>query len=171
MAFFFPVPKYNGNYKQGMAQFGWRRPGGRVHAACDLYAPLKSDVVAVDAGIIVESGDFYIGTQAIAIRHEGIGIIRYGEIVEIPEEFLKIGAKVEKGGIVIGKVGQVIKVSPMVHFELFDGTGSGTLTVRPPAKEPEHYNEGVLKSAKYQRRADLMNPTSLLDRLWAEGKK
>lgn len=153
-----------------MAQFGWRRPRGRVHAACDLYAPLKSDVVAVDAGIIVESGDFYEGTQAIAIRHEKIGIIRYGEILEIPEEFLKIGVKV-KAGDVIGKAAQVIKISPMLHFELFDGTGSGKLSVRPPAKEPEHYNEGVLKSAAYQRRADLMNPTKLLDRLLLEGIK
>lgn len=173
MALYFPVPKFNGNYKEGMAQFGWRRDGGkRIHAACDLYAPLKSDVVAVDAGIIVESGDFYLGTQAIAIQHEGIGIIRYGEILEIPEEFLKIGVEIKAGGTIIGKVGQAFaKLSPMVHFELFDGTGSGKLTVRPPAKEPEHYNEDVLKNAKYQRRADLMNPTKLLDRLWAEGKK
>lgn len=146
-----------------MAQFGWRRPNKRIHAACDLYAPLKSDVVSVDAGIIVESGYFYENTQAIAIRHEGIGIIRYGEILEIPEEFLKIGAKVEKGGIVIGKVGQVIKVSPMVHIELFDGSGSGIFTDR--VNKIEYYNEGVLKSANYQRRADLMNPTKFLDRL------
>lgn len=128
-----------------MVQFGWRRPHGRVHAACDLYAPLKSDVVAVDDGIIVESGDFYEGTQAIALHHQGIGTIRYGEILEIPDKFLyKIGVKVEAGDI-IGKVGQVIKISPMLHFELFDGTGTSKLTVRPPAKEPEHYNQGVLK--------------------------
>ena len=153
-----------------MAQFGWRKPGGRVHAACDLYAQLKSDVVAVDNGITVESEDFYEGTQAIAIHHTGIGVIRYGEILEIPKEFLKIGSEV-KAGDVIGKVAQVIKVSPMLHFELFDGSGSGKLTVRPPAKEPEHYNEGVLKDARYQRRADLMNPTKLLDRLWSIGIK
>jgi murein DD-endopeptidase MepM/ murein hydrolase activator NlpD len=168
MALYFPVPKYNGNYKQGMAQFGWRRPGGRVHAACDLYAPLKSDVKAVESGYIVESGNFYLGTQAIAIFHEGIGTIRYGEILEIPEEFLKINAPV-KAGDVIGKVGQVIKVSAMVHIELFDGTGSGSLTNRKD--KIEYYNEGVLKNANYERRQDLMNPTKLLDRLWSEGKK
>lgn len=168
MALYFPAPKYNGNYKQGMAQFGWRRPGGRVHAACDIYAPLKSDVVAVADGTIVESGEFYLKTQAIAIRHEGIGIIRYGEILEIPKEFLKIDAPV-KAGDVIGKVGQVIKVSPMLHFELFDGTKSGILTDR--RKGIEYYNEDVLKNANYQRRADLMNPTKLLDRLLVEGKK
>jgi len=168
MALYFSAPKYNGNYKQGMAQFGWRRPNKRVHAACDLYAPFKSDVVAVDDGIIVESGEFYENTQAIAIRHEGIGIIRYGEILEIPKEFLKIGAKV-KSGDVIGKVGQVIKVSPMMHFELFDGSGSGILTDR--VNKIEYYNEGVLKNANYQRRADLMNPTKFLDRLSSEGIK
>ncbi len=99
MALYFPAPKYNGNYKQGMAQFGWRRPGGRIHAACDIYAPLKSDVVAVADGIIVESGEFYLKTQAIAIRHEGIGIIRYGKILEIPKEFLKIDATVKAGDV------------------------------------------------------------------------
>ncbi len=170
MALYFPAPKYNGNYKQGMAQFGWRRPRGRVHAACDLYAPLKSDVVAVDAGIIVESGDFYEGTQAIAINHQGIGVIRYGEILEIPEKFLMVGVKVDAGNV-IGKVAQVISVSPMLHFELFDGTGSGKLTVRKSPKPIEYYNEGVLKSANYQRRADLMNPTKFLDRLLLEGLK
>lgn len=166
MALHFPAPKYNGNYKQGMAQFGWRRPKKRVHAACDLYAPLKSDVVAIAAGTIVESGDFYEGTQAIAIRHEGIGIVRYGEILEIPKKFLKINEPVEAGDV-IGKVGQVIKVSPMLHFELFDGSGSGKLT--NTKDKIEYYNEDVLKTANYQRRADLMNPTKLLDRLRLEG--
>lgn len=168
MALYFPVPGYNGNYKVGMAQFGWRRPGGRIHAACDLYAPLKSDVRAVDSSYIVESGNFYLGTQAIAIFHEGIGVIRYGEILEIPEKFLKINASVEAGEVV-GKVGQVIKVSPMAHIELFDGSGTGSLTNR--SGRVEYYNEGVQKNANYERRADLMNPTALLDRLWAEGLK
>ena len=57
----------------------------------------------------------------------------------------------------------------MMHFELFDGTGSGILTDR--VNKIEYYNEGVLKNANYQRRADLMNPTKFLDRLWSEGKK
>lgn len=171
MALYFPAPKFDGSYKLGMAQFGWRRPHGRVHAGCDLYAPLKSDIVAANDGIIVESGYFYERTQVIAISHDGIGVIRYGKILEIPVKFLgKTGEKVEAGDL-IGKVGQVIKISPMLHFELFDGTGTGKLTVRPPATEPEYYNPGVLKNARYQRRADLMNPTELLDRLWRDGIK
>ena len=54
--------------------------------------------MAVDDGIIVESRSFYEGTQAIAISHEEIGIIRYGEILQIPDKFLgKIGEKVKAG--------------------------------------------------------------------------
>ncbi len=169
MALYFPAPKWDGtSWKEGMRQFGWRRPRNRIHAACDIYAPLKSEVVAIDAGIIVEAGNFYLGTQAIAIRHEGIGIIRYGEILEIPDKFLKINKPV-KAGEILGKVGQVIKVSPMLHIELFDGSGSGPLTVRK--EKIEYYNEDVLKDANYERRSDLMNPTKLLDRLWLEGKR
>ncbi|GIU81017.1 MAG: hypothetical protein KatS3mg006_0081 [Pyrinomonadaceae bacterium] len=166
MKLYFPVPKYNGNYKEGMAQFGWPRARGRLHAGCDLYAPFKSDVVAITDGIVVEVGDFYLGTQALAIRHEGIGVVRYGEIVEIPESFYKVGAKV-KAGDIIGKVGQVIKISAMVHLELFDGTKIGPLTDR--TKGIKYYNDGVKRDGNYQRRADLMNPTKLLDRLLLEG--
>ena len=57
----------------------------------------------------------------------------------------------------------------MLHFELFDGTGTGILTDR--VHKIEYYNLGVLKNANYQRRADLMNPTELLDRLWRDGIK
>ena len=56
-----------------------------------------------------------------------------------------------------------------MHFELFDGSGSGVLTDR--VNKIEYYNEDVLKNANYQRRADLMNPTKFLDRLLKEGKR
>lgn len=172
MALYFPAPKWDGtSYKEGQAKFDWRREGGaRIHAGCDLYAPLESDVVAVDAGTVVEISYKYAKhTKAIAVYHEKIGIIRYGELVSIPEEFFKVGAKVEKGGLVIGKVGQVAKVSPMLHFELFDGSGSGRLT--NTVDKIEYKNADVQKDANYERRADLMNPTKLLDRLWLEGVK
>jgi len=173
MALYFPAPKWDGtSYKQGAPRFGTGRPKKRIHAACDLYATLKSDVVAVDAGIVVEiSGPGFAGTtEAISIRHEGIGIIRYGEVVEIPEEFKKIGAKIEKGGIVIGKVGRAVSsYPPMLHIELFDGSANGRLTDR--SGNIEYYNEEVVKNANYQRRVDLMNPTKFLDRLLLEGVK
>lgn len=172
MALYFPAPKWDKtSYKEGQAKFDWRRDGGaRIHAGCDLYAPLDSDVVSVDAGTVVEISHKYAKhTKAIAVYHEKIGIIRYGELVGIPEEFFKVGAKVEKGGLVIGKVGQVAKISPMLHFELFDGSGSGRLT--NAVDKIEYKNADVQKDANYERRADLMNPTKFLDRLWLEGIK
>lgn len=172
MALYFPAPKWDGtSILQGAPRFGANR-GKRVHGACDLYAPLESDVVAVAAGIVFEiSGPGFAGTtEAISIFHEGIGIIRYGEVVQIPEEYKKINAKVEKGGLVIGKVGKAVKsYPPMLHFELFDGSASGSLTVRD--NDIEYYNNDVLKNGDYQRRKDLMNPTKFLERLWLEGKK
>ncbi len=57
----------------------------------------------------------------------------------------------------------------MLHFELFDGSGVGKLTDK--VHKIEYYNKDVLKNANYQRRADLMNPTKFLDRLWLEGIK
>lgn len=173
MALYFPAPKWDKtSYKQGSPEFGHNRGGSRIHGACDLYAPLDSDVVAVDAGIIVELSlyKFAGNTLAISIQHEGIGIIRYGEVVNIPKEYQKAGVKIEKGGVVIGKVGRAVaSYPPMLHFELFDGSGSGQLSDK--VHKIEYYNEGVLKNGNYQRRADLMNPTKFLDRLWLEGIK
>jgi murein DD-endopeptidase MepM/ murein hydrolase activator NlpD len=168
MALYFPAPEWTGTYID-MAKFGYGRRKGRIHGACDLYAPLESDVKAITDGIVIEISSIYEAkTQAIAIRHEGIGIVRYGEIVKIPKEIFKETAKV-KAGDVIGKVGQVIKLSPMLHLELFDGTASGRLSDR--SGNIEYYNEGVLKNGNYERRKDLMNPTKFLERLWLEGIK
>ena len=174
MELYFPAPKYNGNYKEGQAQFNYRRGGGaRDHAACDLYAPLESDVIAVTDGVVVEiSGPGFAGTtEAISVFHKGIGVIRYGEVVKIPNELKKLKNKPEvKAGDVIAKVGWAVhKLSPMLHFELYDGSGSGNLTDR--SGKVVYYNPGVLKNGKYQRRKDLMNPTELLDRLLKEGVK
>jgi len=172
MALYFPVPEWTGTYVE-MAKFGHRRKGGaRVHAGCDLYAPLESDVVAIDGGMVVEiSLAFTPNTQAISIRHEGIGVIRYGEIVKIPKEFLKVNAKIKSGErVVIGKVGHAVsKLSPMLHLEMYDGSGNGPLSDK--SHKTEYKNEGVLKDADYERRADLMNPTKFLERLWVEGQK
>lgn len=172
MPLYFPAPEWDGtSITQGAPRFGANR-GRRVHGACDLYAPLESDVVAVDAGHVVEiSGPGFAGTtEAISLFHEGIGVIRYGEVVQIPDEFKTIGALVERGGIVIGKVGKAVRsYPPMLHFELFDGSGSGRLTVRD--NDIEYYNEGVAPNGDYQRRSDLMNPTAFLQRLWLEGRR
>lgn len=173
MALHFPAPEWVGTYVE-MAQFGHNRKGGkRIHGGVDLYAPFESDVFAVDGGVFVEISPpgFAGNTSAISVQHEGIGVIRYGEVVKIAKEYNFVGAKVKSGErVVIAKVGHAVpKLSPMLHFELFDGSTSGSLTDR--SGKVEYYNEDVLKSANYERRKDLMNPTKFLERLWLEGLK
>lgn len=172
MALYFPAPKWDQtSYKQGAPEFGHRRGGGtRIHAACDLYAPLESEVKAVDDGYVVEIVYGFAGnTDSIAVFHKEIGVIRYAEVLSIPKKFTKLNEPV-KAGDVIGLVGKAVAgYPPMLHFELFDGTGKGALSDK--VNKIEYYNEGVLKNGKYRRRADLMNPNKFLDRLWLEGKK
>lgn len=170
MPLYFPAPKWTGVYVD-MAKFGHNRDGGdRIHGACDLYAPLESDVVAIADGVVMElSYKYEKQTQAIGVWHESLKcIIRYCEIVKIPKNVFAVKAEV-KAGDVIGKVGQVIKSSAMLHIEQFDGSGSGRLSDKSP--NIEYYNEGVLKNGKYERRKDLMNPTKFLENLWREGSK
>ena len=55
-----------------------------------------------------------------------------------------------KAGQIIAYVGRLDSGASMLHFELYSGKGSGPLTVY---------------SGAYMRRWDLVNPTSLVDRL------
>lgn len=97
---------------------------------------------------------FYHGTSYVAIQHTGGLIARYCEVVKSDQDSvvsssIKQGSSV-RAGQVIAHVGKMHRDS-MLHFELYSGAGSGDLTQRnrPP----------------FQRRSDLMDPTSLLDRL------
>jgi murein DD-endopeptidase MepM/ murein hydrolase activator NlpD len=170
MALFFPVSEWNKqSYKEGMRQFGWRRDGGkRLHAGCDIYAPLKSPVIAIADGVVVERSYFYAGTDQLSVRHAGIGIVRYGEMQFIPEKF-SVGIEV-KAGELVGSIGHLrgLKVHPMLHFELYAGTESGLLSLKPAETESKYTN---VKQGPYRRRSDLINSTELLDRLFLQGEK
>lgn len=180
MALFFPASEWNGlSYKQEMRQFGWRREkGARIHAGCDIYAPLKSDVIAIADGTVVENAPFYNGTYQISVNHPGIGIVRYGEILNIPKKFT-IDSKVVAGEKVgeVGKVGA--KLSPMLHIEHYDGSGVGSLSpyskkqidaIRKKGEnDPTVYKN--LPQKNYWRRNDLLDSTVLLDQIVTETKK
>lgn len=132
--------------------FGARRDGGaRKHAGCDLYAPVGTPVFAVADGTVQRFSEFYLGTYALVVDH-GSFIVRYGEIMKDIAEGLAVGSKVKKGQK-IGFVGRLESLGvSMVHFEMYDGTGSGLLTDR--------------SRLPFMRRADLIDPTSHLD-AWA----
>jgi murein DD-endopeptidase MepM/ murein hydrolase activator NlpD len=157
----FPVPDWIRTYslRSPPRSFGAPRRGGRKHAGCDLYAPLGSDVVAIDAGKILEVRPFYWKTQAVVIEHPGIGVVRYGEIT--PGPGISNGVRVTEG-MIIGSIAQLINPRPgglnphpMLHFELYAGTGTGPLSTA---------------DGPYQRRGDLQNPTALLRSLFEPAK-
>jgi len=140
--------------------FGSNRSGGsRAHAGCDLYAPLGTWIHAVTDGEVIRGPyPFYCETYALEVHH-GSYVIRYGEIQR--HTMVRQGDKV-KGGQPIAKVGHLVGVnvaSDMLHLEMYRGTHSGELTVRTGGAKR---HDGV----PFQRREDLMDPTSYLTR-WA----
>jgi murein DD-endopeptidase MepM/ murein hydrolase activator NlpD len=142
------IPKHS--YHTGGRCFGAGRARGRRHAACDLIAPLGTEIYAIDAGVVVvPSTPFYRGTNAMAIRHNNGQVVRYCEILANDTVRLPLGATVTAGQV-IAHVGKMF-VDSMLHLELYGGSVDGPLTVR--------------SNTPYQRRADLLDPTSLLDRL------
>jgi murein DD-endopeptidase MepM/ murein hydrolase activator NlpD len=157
----FPVPAWIKTYsfRNPPRSFGAARRG-RKHAGCDLYAPLGSDVIAIDAGKVVEVKPFYWKTFAVVIEHPKVGVVRYGEITPAPG--MAPGVRVNEG-TVIGAIAQLINPDPrrrnphpMLHFELYAGTVAG------PLSTPD---------GPYQRRSDLQNPTALLRSLWEPARK
>ena len=149
------IPRFS--YKVGGRRFGARRANNRIHAGCDLLAPVGTPIYAIADGEVVEASnhEFYHGTKALVIRHGGF-VVRYCEIRGFGPAIQKLAppngrqfARV-KAGDVIAYVGRMITTS-MLHFEVYEGTLDGPLTIR--ANKP------------FQRRADLLNPTALLDRL------
>jgi len=138
--------------------FGANRSGGRrAHGGCDLYAPVGRQIHAVQDGVIIRDPyPFYARTDALEIDH-GDFIIRYGEIQQDCE--LRQGDRVI-GGQVIARVGLLVGISvpsAMLHLEMYDGSGQGSLTV--PEAVSARRSDGV----PYLRRADLMDPTPFLN--------
>lgn len=148
VTFTFPLKKRpNLSYKTGGRYFGAQRSNGRLHAGCDLIAPPGTKIFAVADGVLGAKYPFYSGTDALEVEHTGGFVIRYGEISNLASG-LKRGSPVTRGQH-IAYVGQLASGSSMLHFEMYSGTGSGGLTVR--------------SNKPYQRRQDLIDPTSYLD--------
>jgi murein DD-endopeptidase MepM/ murein hydrolase activator NlpD len=118
----------------------------RAHAACDLIAPVGTEVLAVDDGTIVNFAYFYHDTNYVTVRHGNGLVVRYGEISTMASG-LKIGATVTRGQV-IAYVGLLSGGSHMLHFEVYAGTIKG------------HHLSG---GGKFRRRADLLDPTDYLD--------
>lgn len=137
------------SYKTGARYFGAPRDGGkRRHAGCDLLAGPGTEILAMADGEVHQNMYFfYMGTNALEVRHGEGWIARYGEIASVESGIVK-GAKVKRGQV-IARVGRLDSGSSMLHLEVYSGAGSGNLTVR--GNQP------------FQRRGDLADPTLYLD--------
>lgn len=151
------VKKPTHSYTNGMRRFGSGRSGGaRKHAACDLYRVKNEPTLAVAPGTILRNRYyFYQGTYATEILHDGGFIARYGEITGKKVSGVSQGKRIKMGA----RVGYIGKVNsncclPMLHFELYSGKGSGSLSN---------------SSGKFRRRSDLLDPTPYLLK-WEDGK-
>jgi murein DD-endopeptidase MepM/ murein hydrolase activator NlpD len=146
---FFPTPLEQGycdTAGKGVGAFRANRAGGRLHAACDIYIAAGTPVHAVADGTVLSNGyPFYCSTDAVEVDH-GTFVARYGEIRPHSATVQK-GQKI-KAGQVLAKTGLLdCYDQPMLHFEMYSGTATGSLTG----------NGGA-----YSRRSDLINPTGWL---------
>ncbi len=149
----FPIDVHVDSFlKVPAAKFGSPRPNGRRHAGCDLYVPEGTPVRAVAKGVIrSDLSPFYQGTTSIVVDHFYF-TVRYGELSFEPPIKDGVFSNPITGQVAEGRILGYVKctnyVIPMLHFEMYSGTGKGPLTVR--------------KNKPTQRRDDLIDPTDWL---------
>ncbi|MEK6335629.1 MAG: peptidoglycan DD-metalloendopeptidase family protein [Acidobacteriota bacterium] len=155
--FFFPFTRLPDlNWTESIRRFGARRSGGaRAHAACDLYFPVGTTIHAITSGSVVRGPyPFYAGTFALEIDH-GSFLARYGEIQQ--SAFVSNGDHVSAGQP-IARVGRLVGfTNSMLHFELYDKSAHGPLTVT--AAQSSRAANGL----PFMRRRDLLDPTTKLN--------
>lgn len=146
----FPLPtRPHDSYHVPPRAFRSQRDNGhRLHAGCDLYAPPGTPVLAIEDGMVTLGPYlFYDVVYAIEVSHAS-GMVRYGEISHVAWG-VKAGVAV-KAGQIIAYVGKMKSVAQsMLHFEMYSGASHGQLT--------------DLSCLPYLRRADLVDPTAVLD--------
>jgi murein DD-endopeptidase MepM/ murein hydrolase activator NlpD len=132
------------------ARDGWAR--GTLGGVLRLIAPLGTEIHAIEDGVVIQASEpFYHGTNSIVVRHASGIVVRYCEI-KANDPVVKLGDVVRSGQL-IAHVGKMF-VDSMLHFEVYSGTATGPLTQRG--------------AGAFQRRADLIDPTVLLERLAGE---
>lgn len=159
----FPLPFLPGqDYRYGGIRFGANRDdGARHHAGCDLIARPGTPVLAIDWGIVIRipKTPFIKNTKlySVVIEH-GAFIARYGE-VEYPTLDLLYEGKEVHAGEMISRLARNNRGGAMLHIEFYSKDAGGEYY--------QPYNKEYLnvKPRKYKRRADLLDPTPILDNL------
>src|SRR5262249_47290687 len=156
---FFPFPTVPAeSWEERPRAFASPRAGGaRLHAGCDLYFPKGTPIHAITDGVVTRGPyPFYCETFALEIDH-GPFLARYGEIQSKTE--VTAGATV-KAGQKIASVGHLVGIrvpSDMLHFELYDKSLSGPLTVA------RNSGSAMKNGVPFMRRKDLIDPTLQLN--------
>ena len=159
----FPFPTVPAeSWEERLRAFASPRAGGaRLHAGCDLYFPKGTPIHAIADGVVTRGPyPFYCETFALEIDH-GTFVARYGEIQSKTEVIA--GARV-KAGQKIASVGHLVGIqvpSDMLHFELYDKSLSGPLTVASDS------GSAMKNGVPFMRRKDLIDPTLKLNQ-WRE---
>jgi murein DD-endopeptidase MepM/ murein hydrolase activator NlpD len=157
--FSFPFPSLPvSDWTHSPRAFGSNRNNGRrAHAGCDLYFAKGTWIYAIADGTVTRGPyPFYCETFALEVDH-GEFLARYGEIQKTTT--VKEGDRVHAGEQ-IAKVGHLIGIqvpSDMLHFELYDKSASGPLTITD-ANRSKKRSDGI----PFMRRTDLIDPTSQL---------
>jgi murein DD-endopeptidase MepM/ murein hydrolase activator NlpD len=140
-----------------------RNNGLRAHAGCDLYFEKGTWIHAIGDGTVIRGPyPFYCQTFALEVDH-GDFLARYGEIQA--KTTVKQGDKV-RAGEQIAQVGHLIGIqvpSDMLHFELYDKSASGPLTITDTARSKKR-SDGI----PFMRRKDLIDPTLRLNQWQAK---
>jgi len=157
----FPAVPAQSWEKRPLAFASPRAGGARLHAGCDLYFPKGTPIHAIADGVVTRGPyAFYCETFALEIDH-GVFLARYGEIQSKTE--ITAGATV-RAGQKIASVGHLVGIqvpSAMLHFELYDKSASGALTVASGS------GSAVMNGVPFMRRKDLIDPTLKLNQ-WRE---
>lgn len=116
-----PVPD---SYSKEIPRFGssgsfWEDRGDRFHCGIDIYAPAGSDVLAIQSGIVIDTGVFtdsedniyWNRSYYIIIKSPQNVVFKYAELGQI---FVEIGDSVGSGHL-IGRVGNVLNPDEVNH--------------------------------------------------------
>ena len=150
------------DYHQSPRKFGSNRDklkNGRIvhrlHAGVDLYAPAGTIVRAVADGVVAESRYFDLGVDQISIVHGDI-VVRY---CEITNRLVKPGDPVIRGQPIaeIGILRKIKVPSNMLHLEIYNSS-----------TDPRIESLTNVSNPPYQRRRDLVDPTSYVDKMQFE---
>lgn len=90
-----------------------------MHPGVDYRAPRETKIFSIDDGIVVETGDMFVGYgHFVRIAHSGTLSSLYAHMNKID---VSVGQKVNKGQV-IGNVGMTgWTTGPHLHFELHSG--------------------------------------------------